>query len=55
MKKFNRIELEIGSEDYMYQGVAGIRPTAFVRIETSDDILLEQLISAISQVEDLEV
>lgn len=55
MKKHNRIELEIGSEVYVYQGLTHIRPAAFVSIETSNDALLEQLVSALSQIEDLEI
>lgn len=55
MKKLNITELEIGTIISSHQGVMGTSPRAFVRIETSDDELLKQLISALSQVEDLEV
>jgi hypothetical protein len=55
MKKHNRIELEIGSEIYTYQGSTHYRPAAFVSIETTNDQLLEQIISALTHVEALEV
>lgn len=55
MKKLNITELEIGTIPSSHQGVTITSPRAFIRIETSDDLLLEQLITALSNVEALEV
>lgn len=52
MKKYNKVELEIGFISDQRQGVDWSRPAAVVKIETEDDDLLNRILSALSHVED---
>lgn len=55
MRKYNKVELEIGHISDRRQGMDFSRPAAIVKIETEDDELLERLLAALSHVEALEV
>jgi hypothetical protein len=54
VKKYNKVELEIGRVVEKRQGISSSRPAAVVNIETEDDELLERLVDALSLVEALE-
>ena len=55
MKKLNKVELELESNWVEDNGVSTYVPGAFIKIETENDELLEQIISALTHVEALEV